>query len=55
MTADIARSYVSLLETERYSASVEMLDKLATALKAQPHMLLELPPSLKRPKLTSVW
>jgi transcriptional regulator with XRE-family HTH domain len=40
MAADIDRSYVSLLETERYSASVDMLDKLATALKLSPYTLL---------------
>jgi transcriptional regulator with XRE-family HTH domain len=54
MAADIDRSYVSLLETERYSASVDMLDKLATALKASPYALLEPPSRQKRPKLISV-
>ena len=47
MAANIDRSYVSLLETERYSASVDMLDKLAAALKASPHTLLV---PLSRPK-----
>lgn len=54
MAADIDRSYVSLLETERYSASVDMLDKLAAALKAQPHALLAPTARPKRTKLTSV-
>lgn len=47
MAADIDRSYVSLLETERYSASVDMLDKLAAALKSSPQTLLA---PLSRPK-----
>lgn len=50
MAADIDRSYVSLLETERYSASVDMLDKLAAALKAQPHALLMPVARLRRAK-----
>ncbi len=50
MAADIDRSYVSLLETERYSASVDMLDKLAAALKASPHALLASPMRPKRLK-----
>lgn len=50
MAADIDRSYVSLLETERYSASVDMLDKLASALKASPYVLLAPPARQKRPK-----
>ncbi len=53
MAADIDRSYVSLLETERYSASVDMLDKLAAALKVSPHTLLAPPLRLKRSKPTS--
>lgn len=40
MAAGIDRSYVSLLETERYAASVDMLDKLAAALKSTPQALL---------------
>ncbi len=51
MAADIDRSYVSLLETERYSASVDMLDKLAAALKSSPHALLTPMPRLRRAKL----
>lgn len=53
MAADIDRSYVSLLETERYSASVDMLDKLAAALKAQPHALLAPMARPRRPKLAA--
>lgn len=54
MAADIDRSYVSLLETEHYSASVDMLDKLAAALKVSPHTLLAPRLRPKRSKLTSV-
>lgn len=54
MSADIDRSYVSLLETERYSASIDMLDKLAAALKSSSHTLLAPPMRPKRLKLTSV-
>lgn len=50
MAADIDRSYVSLLETERYSASVDMLDKLAAALKSSSHALLTPPLRPKRSK-----
>ncbi|MEJ1937109.1 helix-turn-helix transcriptional regulator [Nostoc sp. NIES-2111] len=53
MAADIDRSYVSLLETERYSASVDMLDKLAAALKASPHALLMPMVRLRRAKLAA--
>ncbi len=44
-SASIARSYVSALERERYSASVDRLDKLAAELGVETHILLmkELP------------
>lgn len=39
-SASIARSYVSALERERYSASVDRLDKLAAELGVETHILL---------------
>ncbi|MEZ5655381.1 MAG: helix-turn-helix transcriptional regulator [Sphingobium sp.] len=44
-SASIARSYVSALERERYSASVDRLDKLAAELGVETYILLmkELP------------
>ena len=44
--ASIARSYVSALERERYSASLDRLDKLAKELGVETHVLLmkDLPP-----------
>lgn len=53
MAADIDRSYVSLLETERYAASVDILDKLAAALKASPHTLLAPVMHPRRVKITA--
>jgi len=53
MAAGIDRSYVSLLETERYAASLDMLDKLATALKSTSHGLLTPAQRLRRAKPAS--
>ena len=39
--ADIDRTYVSALERERYSASLDMLERLAVALSVTPQMLLD--------------
>lgn len=39
--AGIDRSYVSLLENRKYSASLDMIEKLAAALKVEPLALLE--------------
>ncbi len=50
MAAEMDRSYVSLLETERYSASLDILDKLAAALKVTPMSLLGTSPRARRPK-----
>lgn len=38
--AGIDRTYVSSLERELYSASLDTLEKLASALDVQPHILL---------------
>lgn len=38
--ADLDRSYVSLLENERYSASLDTIEKLAEVLKVEPAELL---------------
>ncbi|OAN70153.1 transcriptional regulator [Jannaschia sp. EhC01] len=39
--AELDRTYISALERSRYSASVDVLDKLADALGVQPRDLLE--------------
>ena len=39
--ADIHRTYVSLLERCRYAASIDMIEKLATALQVEPADLLK--------------
>lgn len=46
--AEIARSYVSAIERRKYSASIDRLDKLATELGVDTHVLLmkELPPEV---------
>lgn len=38
--AGIDRTYVSALERERYSASLDTIEKLAGVLKVDPHELL---------------
>ncbi len=38
--AGIDRSYVSLLENAKYSASIDMIEDLAEALQVPPHGLL---------------
>lgn len=38
--AGIDRTYVSALERERYSASLDTIEKLADVLKIEPHELL---------------
>jgi len=38
--ASIARSYVSALERSRYSVSIDRLDRLATELGVETHVLL---------------
>ena len=40
--ADIDRTYVSALERERYSPSLDMLERLAVALCVTPQMLLDM-------------
>jgi transcriptional regulator with XRE-family HTH domain len=50
MAADIDRSYVSLLESERYAASVDMLDRLGAALKVSAQSLLNPPVRGRRSK-----
>jgi transcriptional regulator with XRE-family HTH domain len=41
--AGIDRTYVSALERSVFSASLDMIEKLATALSVEPHSLLEKP------------
>lgn len=41
--AGIDRTYVSALERSVFSASLDMIEKLATALGVEPHNLLEKP------------
>ncbi len=53
MAAGIDRSYVSLLETERYAASLDMLDKLAVALRSTSHGLLTPAQRFRRAKPAS--
>jgi len=38
--AEIDRTYVSALEREIYSASLDTIEKIATALEVPPHQLL---------------
>lgn len=42
--ASVDRTYVSLLERERYAASVDTLERLAEALSVPPAQLLSTPP-----------
>ncbi len=48
LEAGIDRSYVSLLETEKYSATVDMVEKLAAVLKVDPIGLLTAPQKVRR-------
>ena len=41
--AGIDRTYVSLLERRIYSATIDVLEKLAEALNIEPHLLLKRP------------
>jgi len=42
--ADVDRTYVSLLERRNYSATIDVVAKLAEALGIEPDLLLKLPP-----------
>lgn len=42
--AEIDRTYISALEREVYAASIDVLDRLAKALRADPADLLRRPP-----------
>lgn len=42
--AEIDRTYISALEREVYAASIDVLDRLAKALRADPAELLSRPP-----------
>jgi len=42
--AQIDRSYMSYLENQKYSASLDMVEKLAAALEVEPLDLLSIPP-----------
>jgi transcriptional regulator with XRE-family HTH domain len=46
--AEIDRTYISALEREVYAASVDVLDRLAKALRADPADLLRRPPRKTR-------
>ena len=50
LNAAIDRSYVSLLESGKYSASVTMLNKLAVALGVDIVEFFERPPSKAKPR-----
>ena len=39
--ADIDRTYVSLLERQKYGATVDVIARLASALQVEPHELLK--------------
>lgn len=39
--ASISREYLSTLERSGYSASIDVIEKLAKALQVEPHQLLE--------------
>lgn len=43
--AEIDRSYMSYLENQRYSASLDMLEKLALALDVEPQELITTRPA----------
>lgn len=47
--AEVNRGYISELENAKYSATVEMLGKLARALNVAPGALLEQPPKRAKP------
>ena len=46
--AEIDRTYISALEREVYAASIDVLDRLAKALRADPADLLRRPPRKTR-------
>jgi transcriptional regulator with XRE-family HTH domain len=39
--ADVDRTYISALERSVYSASIDMVERLASVLGIEPHLLLE--------------
>lgn len=49
--AGIDRTYISALEREAYSATIVMVDKLATALDIEPDALLKRPAKRRRRKI----
>lgn len=50
LEAGIDRSYVSLLETEKYAASIDVIEKLAMVLKVDASQLLAVPERTRRSK-----
>jgi transcriptional regulator with XRE-family HTH domain len=46
--AEVSRSYLSQLEKGAFYASLKVIGKLATALKAEPAEFLKLPPRRQR-------
>ncbi len=50
LEAGIDRSYVSLLETEKYAASVDMIEKLAIVLEVDASVLLMASDKARRSK-----
>jgi transcriptional regulator with XRE-family HTH domain len=48
--ADITTTYVSLIETEKYAASIDVIERIAIALKVAPADLLADTPKPRRTK-----
>ncbi len=48
--AEVSRSYLSQLEKGEFHASLKVIGRLATALKAEPAEFLKLPPKRSREK-----
>ena len=48
--ADVDRTYISALERGMYSATITMVDRLATVLGVEPGALLQRPTRSARPK-----
>lgn len=46
--AEVDRTYISALERSVYSASIDMIERLATVLDVEPSLFLERPPKGRR-------
>jgi transcriptional regulator with XRE-family HTH domain len=49
--ADVDRTYVSALERSEYAATIDMVDKLATALGVEASALLQRPATSRQRKI----